>query len=87
MRLTTAAGVNAVSISEFVIARLLQMWKRLPEIDALKPQRRWEATYGREIAGLTLGVVGPGRDRSPGGAPGPGAGAFGDRAAALGQAG
>jgi phosphoglycerate dehydrogenase-like enzyme len=60
VRLTTAAGVNAVSISEFVAARLLQMWKRLPEIDALTPQRRWEATYGREIAGLTLGVVGLG---------------------------
>ena len=60
IRLTTAAGVNAVSISEFVIARLLQMWKRLPEIDARKPERRWQPTYGREISGLTLGIVGLG---------------------------
>jgi phosphoglycerate dehydrogenase-like enzyme len=60
IRLTTAAGVNAVSISEFVIARLLQMWKRLPEIDAFQQEHRWRPTYGREITGLTLGVVGLG---------------------------
>ena len=60
IRLTTAAGVNAVSISEFVIARLLQMWKRLPEIDAQQRQREWQPTFGREITGLTLGVVGLG---------------------------
>jgi phosphoglycerate dehydrogenase-like enzyme len=60
IRLTTAAGVNAVSISEFVIARLLQMWKRLPEIDAHATERRWQPTYGREINGLTVGIVGLG---------------------------
>ena len=60
IRLTTAAGVNAVSISEFVVARLLQLWKRLPEIDELASRRLWEPTFGREIAGLTLGVVGLG---------------------------
>jgi phosphoglycerate dehydrogenase-like enzyme len=60
IRLTTAAGSNAVSISEFVIARLLQMWKRLPEIDAFAEQHKWQPTYGREINGLTLGVVGLG---------------------------
>ncbi len=60
IRLTTAAGVNAVSISEFVLARLLQMWKRLPEIDALASQNKWEPTYGREVDGMTLGVAGLG---------------------------
>jgi phosphoglycerate dehydrogenase-like enzyme len=60
IRLTTAAGVNAVSISEFVIARLLQIWKRLPEIDDHQRHREWRPTYGREIAGLTLGIVGLG---------------------------
>jgi phosphoglycerate dehydrogenase-like enzyme len=60
IRLTTAAGTNAVSISEFVIARLLQMWKRLPDIDARQEKRQWRPTYGREITGLTLGVVGLG---------------------------
>jgi phosphoglycerate dehydrogenase-like enzyme len=60
IRLTTAAGVNAVSIAEFVMARLLQIAKRLPEIDRHQRDRRWEPTYGREIAGSTLGVVGLG---------------------------
>jgi phosphoglycerate dehydrogenase-like enzyme len=60
IRLTSAAGVNAVSISEFVIARLLQMWKRLPEIDAHAAERRWQPTYGREVTGLTVGIVGLG---------------------------
>jgi phosphoglycerate dehydrogenase-like enzyme len=60
IQLTTAAGVNAVSISEFVLARLLQMWKRLPEIDALASRHTWEPTYGREVDGMTLGVAGLG---------------------------
>jgi phosphoglycerate dehydrogenase-like enzyme len=60
IRLTSAAGVNGVSISEFVMARLLQVWKRLPEIDDLQTRHSWEAPYGREVAGSTLGVIGLG---------------------------
>jgi phosphoglycerate dehydrogenase-like enzyme len=60
VRLTSAAGVTGVSISEFVIARLLQIWKRLPEIDASQANHRWVPAYGREVAGSTLGVVGLG---------------------------
>jgi phosphoglycerate dehydrogenase-like enzyme len=60
IRLTSAAGVNGVSISEFVIARLLQIWKRLPEIDANQGRHLWEPAYGKEVAGSTLGVVGLG---------------------------
>jgi phosphoglycerate dehydrogenase-like enzyme len=58
--LTSAAGVNAVSISEFVLARLLQIWKRLPEIDGHQAEHQWQPTFGREVAGSTLGVVGLG---------------------------
>jgi phosphoglycerate dehydrogenase-like enzyme len=60
IRLTSAAGVNAVSIAEFVMARLLQIAKRLPEIDEHQRAHRWAPTFGREIAGSTLGVVGLG---------------------------
>ncbi len=60
IRLTSAAGVNGVSISEFVVARLLQIWKRLPEIDASQGRHLWEPAYGKEVAGSTLGVVGMG---------------------------
>jgi phosphoglycerate dehydrogenase-like enzyme len=52
--------VNAVSISEFVVARLLQIAKRLADIDRAQAERRWTPTFGREIAGSTLGVVGLG---------------------------
>src|SRR5262249_18588135 len=41
IRLTSAAGVNAVSISEFVIGRLLQIWKRFPEIDQFQRRHEW----------------------------------------------
>jgi phosphoglycerate dehydrogenase-like enzyme len=60
IRLTSAAGVNGVSISEFVVARLLQIWKRLPEIDEHQGRHLWQPVYGREVAGSTLGVVGLG---------------------------
>ena len=60
IRLTNAAGVNAVSISEFVFARLLQQWKRLPEIDDLQAANSWMPIYGKEIAGSTIGLVGLG---------------------------
>ena len=60
IRLTSAAGVNGVSISEFVVARLLQIWKRLPEIDASQGRHLWQPAYGKEVAGSTLGVVGLG---------------------------
>ena len=60
IRLTTAAGVGAVSISEFVLARLLQIWKRLPEIDAHQRDVSWVHAFGREVSGLTIGVVGLG---------------------------
>ena len=60
IRLTSAAGVNGVSISEFVIGRLLQIWKRLPEIDARQGRHLWDPVYGKEVAGSTLGVVGLG---------------------------
>lgn len=60
VRLTTAAGVNAVSIAEFVLARLLQVWKRLPELEERQRQHRWDPAYGKEVAGSVLVVVGLG---------------------------
>ncbi len=87
IRLTTAAGVNAVSISEFVIARLLQMWKRLPEIDAKASAHDWEPTYGREVAGPDARRRRPRRHRPRGGPPRSGAGHDRARPAALGPPG
>jgi hypothetical protein len=72
VRLTTAAGVNAVAISEFVLARMLQIAKRFPEIDRLQVERVWRPSYGSQLAGRHLMVVG--------------LGAIGRRVARLGRA-
>jgi len=57
---TTAAGVAADPIAEFVFGRLLAVWKRFDEINELQSRHEWRPTYGRSLAGLTLGLVGLG---------------------------
>jgi len=59
--LTSNAGSNSVSIGEFVIGRILQHWKRYPEIEAAQGRHEWKQTlYGRELTGSTLGLIGLG---------------------------
>ena len=59
--LTSNAGSNSVSIGEFVIGRILQHWKRYPEIEAAQGRHEWNQTlYGRELTGSTLGLIGLG---------------------------
>jgi phosphoglycerate dehydrogenase-like enzyme len=60
IRLTTAAGANAVAIAEFALARVLQHWKRFRELDDAQARHTWEPLYGRELAGGTLGLIGLG---------------------------
>ncbi len=60
VRLSNASGIGAKSISEFVIARVLQVWKRLPESDALQREGIWKQTYGRTFSGSVVGIVGLG---------------------------
>jgi phosphoglycerate dehydrogenase-like enzyme len=57
---TNAAGVAAVSIAEFVIGQLLAVWKRVDELADQQRRHVWEPAYGRQVAGLTLGLVGLG---------------------------
>lgn len=57
---TNASGVSAGSISEFVIARLLQIWKRFPEAEHHQREHEYIRTYGRGFAGSVIGVVGLG---------------------------
>ena len=60
IRLTTAAGANAVAIAEFALARVLQVWKRFREIDDAQRRHEWAPLYGEQIAGATLGLLGLG---------------------------
>ncbi len=55
---TSAAGIAAAPIAEFVMARVLQVIKRLPELDASQSQHVWQPAYGRRLTGLTMGIVG-----------------------------
>lgn len=58
--ITSAAGISAVPIAEFVMARLLAIWKRFDELDAAQRDRRWSQLYGRRFAGSTVAIVGLG---------------------------
>ncbi|MEX0664101.1 MAG: NAD(P)-dependent oxidoreductase [Acidimicrobiia bacterium] len=60
IRLTSAAGANALGIAEFVLARILQHWKRLPEMDDAQTRHEWAPVYGRQLTGCTLGLLGLG---------------------------
>jgi phosphoglycerate dehydrogenase-like enzyme len=60
IRLTSAAGANAVGIAEFMLGRVLQHWKHLRAIDAAQERHEWKPAYGRQLAGATLGLIGVG---------------------------
>jgi phosphoglycerate dehydrogenase-like enzyme len=57
---TNAVGVAAVPIAEFVIARLLGVWKRTTDLDELQRRHEWKATFGRLFDSSTVGLVGLG---------------------------
>ncbi len=58
--LTNASGVSAPSMAEWVLGRLLQVWKRFREADVHQQQHAFVRTYGRTFAGTTVGIVGLG---------------------------
>lgn len=60
IRLTNAAGTSAPEIAEFVLARVLEHAKRLPELRATQAAVEWRPLYGRGLAGATIGLVGLG---------------------------
>ena len=57
---TNSSGLSAGSMAEYVIGRLLQVWKRFPEQAALQARHEYQQTWGRTFAGSTLGIVGLG---------------------------
>ena len=58
--LTNASGISAPSMAEWVLGRLLQIWKRFREADFHQERHAFERTYGRTFAGSTVGIVGLG---------------------------
>jgi phosphoglycerate dehydrogenase-like enzyme len=57
---STSSGIAAPSVAEFVLGRLLMVWKRFPEQAELQRGAQWSATYGRAVRGKTVAVVGYG---------------------------
>ncbi len=60
IELTTAAGAGAAPIAEFVIGRLLEVWKESRSIERMQRERRFKRPQSRMLAGCTLGIVGLG---------------------------
>lgn len=58
--LTNSSGVSAGSMAEWVLGRLLQVWKRFREADEFQREHRFERSYGRTFTGSTIGIVGLG---------------------------
>jgi phosphoglycerate dehydrogenase-like enzyme len=58
---TTASGVHAAPLTEFVFAALLDRAKRLDDLKAWQREHRWQRFTGGELAGQTMAIVGPGR--------------------------
>jgi phosphoglycerate dehydrogenase-like enzyme len=57
---TTARGVHAGPLAEFVFMVLLAHWRGLPHLQAEQRAHRWERYCGEEVAGRTLVLVGAG---------------------------
>jgi phosphoglycerate dehydrogenase-like enzyme len=57
---TNAAGVASVPIAEFVMGRLLAMWKYFDDLSDQQRRHEWTPKWGRVVAGTTLAVVGYG---------------------------
>jgi phosphoglycerate dehydrogenase-like enzyme len=58
--LTNCAGVSAPSMAEWVIGRLLQIWKRFRDADDSQRRHHFRRSYGRTFAGSTIGIIGLG---------------------------
>ncbi|MGI9591202.1 MAG: D-2-hydroxyacid dehydrogenase [Myxococcota bacterium] len=57
---TNASGVSSPSMAEWVVGRLLQVWKRFRETDEFQQRHEFTRSYGRTFAGSTIGIVGLG---------------------------
>ncbi len=58
--LTNAAGVASTPIAEFVIGRLLEVWKDIRVLERQQRSHIWEMHQGLLVKGKTMGIVGLG---------------------------
>ena len=60
IQVTGSKGIHGASFSEFGLACILALAKKLPQCWAAQKERRWEKVNTEEIAGKTLGILGLG---------------------------
>src|SRR5439155_19334020 len=58
--ITTARGVHAGPLAEFVIMALLAHWRGLGHLDRERAAHRWIRYCGHEVAGRTIVLIGAG---------------------------
>lgn len=58
--LANGAGIGAPPVAEWVLARTLQILKRLPEHDTNPREHRWETALGSNLQGRTVAIIGLG---------------------------
>jgi phosphoglycerate dehydrogenase-like enzyme len=58
--LTNGAGIGAPPIAEWVIGRILQIYKLFPLHDERSRERRWEMALGSLFMGKTVSIIGLG---------------------------
>ena len=58
--ITSAAGVNAGSVAEYVLAAILALGKSLPRMREAQAARRWDRFELGHLDGKTVGIVGYG---------------------------
>jgi phosphoglycerate dehydrogenase-like enzyme len=58
---TTASGIHAQPLAEFVFATLLFHTKEIGRLQGEQRARQWNRFCGIELAGRTMAIIGPGR--------------------------
>ncbi|HKP24646.1 MAG TPA: D-2-hydroxyacid dehydrogenase [Dongiaceae bacterium] len=58
--LTTARGVHAGPLTEFVFHSMIGHWKQHPRVQEDQKRHRWARYCGEELAGKTLAIIGVG---------------------------
>ena len=60
IQVTGSKGIHGTAFSEFALACILAVAKKLPECLEAQKQRKWQKLAPMEIEGKTLGIVGLG---------------------------
>lgn len=60
LTITTASGIHAATISEYVIGMMIAFAKRLPDALRSQSESAWRPYWPAELEGQTVGIVGAG---------------------------